>query len=582
DPANLAPREALLFVGVTDAERTWEDFKKTNGYRAYQDTQLRESVAEWNVMSGAMKKLREKIATALETSPDALKNPFQGPLAFYVTGEPGREEPGMVLVATIGDRALLEQYVSTATKRMRAVASNVETVDAGADQILVFHNKPASPANDNVAEEDELNFDADDELSSPMDDLGNVDKMIDTFFSADSLPEELALCQGRERFYLASTAADIRAALRLSESESMSSHEDRRTMDRLLAPLGPIRMVVNWPRIFELLEAEGRRRGNDDFNVTRKVVGTECMQSFIGHMRIADDGFDGILDGYQLTRGTCSGVMDILRMENRATAPGPQVGAETLLFGSLNLDVSGFLDKVEKILRQQDPAQADMMKASLESAPLPGGEETINLRREFFDHLKPPVTFGIDLRPPYQPDEIRVLLSFGSSNAEAITRTMGKNPLTTQREQRGATVFFSPMIPIETTATSDRFMIGSAPAIDSALSGTPNRPLNETSSFRTVAKAVPEDSWMTVFIETPTLYRALLAYQKHKEALTANPMDVAKGLVAGLIEGFQGELPDDPAMVERLIRYQAPSIFTLSTTTEGIRITLATPAASGS
>jgi hypothetical protein len=62
DPAELAPKEALIFVGVTDVEDVWQRMEKTRGFKAFEDPTLKDSVAEFSMLGGVIDKYKQKLA----------------------------------------------------------------------------------------------------------------------------------------------------------------------------------------------------------------------------------------------------------------------------------------------------------------------------------------------------------------------------------------------------------------------------------------------------------------------------------------------------------------------------------------
>ncbi|RMF81714.1 MAG: hypothetical protein D6744_06815, partial [Planctomycetota bacterium] len=110
DPATWAPADAFAYIGVDDVDQAWRQISQTAAMRAFNDPRISKSSAEFGFVNKIFKKLKERIAGALEVSPDSLKSPFGGPLVIYLNPPPAADdEAAVVLIATIDDAATMRE-----------------------------------------------------------------------------------------------------------------------------------------------------------------------------------------------------------------------------------------------------------------------------------------------------------------------------------------------------------------------------------------------------------------------------------------------------------------------------------------
>lgn len=567
DPAALVPRDALVYLGFTDVEKVWETYTRTADYKLMQDAALKESVSELGVVHKLIEKFRDKLAGALDVPADQLKNPFRGPLAVYLGAEADEKEPFAVVAANVGDRELMDRYFESATKKLKAVASDAQVVEVGSRQVLVFKNTRSDAAGGDASS---ANQSADEPASDADDALALMEKGLDELFTSDTLPPELALCRSETQFLIATRQSALMQALRLEPGATLAEHEDLRAGLRLLEPVGPVRYLINLPRLMELMRKVG---GSSDAQTESflKALGGECLKSAVGHWEFGAAEFDGRFDMLLLMSGERRGLAKMLSLENRSTAAPESVDSNTQVHVALHASVPALLDEIERMLRQADPQAADQMRQSLEAVPL--GEKPVNLRKELLDHLTGPIQLGLDLRKPYLPEEVRLSLSIGTRGREALTRFLSQLPqFFSQRDVRGTAVFsFAiPVFPFALAPLNDRLVLGTTPAVDSAIAGSSGLPLAETPMYRRAARLLPAESWLTVFVDEHRLTEALLGYTLDEAALM-NPGNVGAQLVHALRESMVGEVKGGAEVGRRLLPYRGASMFVAATTPDGLR-----------
>ena len=120
DPAEWAPPEAVVFLGVTSVSDAWAAFETTGQYRLLSDPLMRELSPEWSVTMQFAERFRERLARLLDVEPEKLTNPFSGPVAAWlVRGEGDDSELGGVLMAGYSDREQMRSYYDKLLARLR-------------------------------------------------------------------------------------------------------------------------------------------------------------------------------------------------------------------------------------------------------------------------------------------------------------------------------------------------------------------------------------------------------------------------------------------------------------------------------
>ena len=583
DPAVWVPDDALFYVGVTDVTKTWEDFQKTADYKMMNDPAAAEAVPGLSVVGPAVDKIKERIAKALDVPPSQLKNPFSGPLAFYLTLRPGGAskdiEPG--LVAQVGDPELMKKYYDATVAKLKE--SSKHDTDRVATQLInVFTTDPeakkaakgdAARKSDKGGDDEELDEDSDLSGGSPEQ---MISQQLDKFFSAESLPESLAMCLTDDRLIVAGTAEQVKAALkRDATGKNLAGTDDHKALLKYLKPTGTVRVLLNIPRIVEMAKAEAGQSDAEELRKTLQIIGTDSLRSIIGHVSFAGTTYDKKIDLLLLMSGERTGLAKILSMENRPVAPPASVTADTCAYASLTMNVPKLLDDIERILRQSDPKAADEMRSTLEAMPL--GAEPVNVRKELFDHLTGPLATTLSVSKPVGPNSVRLLLSIGHRDQSAVTRFLSKVAemgMMQARDLRGTQVFDMIFPPgISMAAASDRLLLGNTAAVEGGLESSSAESLAASEGWRRAAKVAPEEAWLTMYMDKSKLLTAAIELAKGQPA-TAGGMDIGSMVLSGLLGSMTENMDEEAAKkAGKLLQYTTQTIVTAATTPEGIRIT---------
>ena len=536
DPAEWVPADAVVYLGVTDVAQTWADFQKTAGYKLMEDETVADAVPGFSLFGPAIKKLQERVAKTLDVQPAQLKNPFTGPLAFYLAASPGGKfkdlEPG--LIARVGDTSLLQKYYETAVTKLKETTKH-STDSVGSTTIDVFTKDESEGGKKDRAKGPPGGPPGEDE-TEPFGPGGlrmgeSPEKMAEDFvnrlLAAENLPPTLAACLTEDRLIVAGSAEQVRAILkRDKDAASLAGTDDHKALLRQLKPVGSVHFQVNLPRIIELARAEAKEADAKDFSTWLKVLGAEGLRSAVGHLRVGASSYDSKFELLFLMSGERSGLAKILSMDNQRVAPPAFVSGEACLYVGANLNASKLLDDVERMLRQTDPDKADELQKSMQEVALPSGDK-IDIRKEFLDHITGPLTVALSFTQPLGPQCARLLVTLGQRDQSAMTRFLTAfAPLLQPRDLRGTQVFDLAMAPgISVAASSDRLLLGSAAAVESGLQPAAGPALAESEGWRRAARQVPEEAWLAVYFDQRALLTTALELAKNKDELAAGPTD---------------------------------------------------------
>jgi len=583
EPAEWAPADAIFYLGVTDVERTWEQFKKTGAYELMNDTTAKEAMKGLDIMQAIFNDLREKLAETLDVPPDQLRNPFGGPLVLYGAVPPGgnMEDMRPGLVAGVGDAALMKQYCDTIVSKLKE-AGKVEDETVDGEIIHVFTADPTKLEGDTEGDLDDFD-DFEDDMGGgmPMSPFGEspdqiVKEALDELFSSDAMPSELAMCLTKERVILGASSDDVRAALKRGKGgESLAGRDDHKALLRHMKRIGTVRMLVNVPHIIKFAKAEASESERADVEQILKVLGVDSLGSLIGHWRVGSSTYDSKMELLLLTQGERRGLAKLLSMENTPTVPAKTASADSAMYMACNLSVPKLLDEIEAMIRQSNPEWADMMNASMEM-PLPTGE-TVHLRKDFLDYLIGPITVDFGLAKPLGPNCLRLLIGIGQTNQDAMVRLLSNQAITQgmlqPRDLRGTQVFDAMMPPgLSVATTPDRLVIGNTRAVEGALDTKTAEPLAETEGWKRAVRLVPEKSWFTLYADNEKILESAIELARNPDAMAGAGMSVDGMILQMIVEGMAQNVQDgDVTQAKKVLKYAAPSIITVDTTPEGIR-----------
>jgi hypothetical protein len=410
-------------------------------------------------------------------------------------------------------------------------------------------------------------------------------KTVDRLLAAESLPRKLALCLTAERVIVAGSSDRVQAILRGDRStETLAETEEYKALLQNLKPVGDIRFVLNLPRLLEMAPAAADAAEAKELRKKFKAYGLDRLGSVVGHCRLGAASYEWKIDTLLLLEEPRSGLAKLLSTENRPTAPPANVSADTCIYAAWNVDVPRWLDEIEPWLSQPPEAGARGPTRSWMEMRLPSGE-SVNLREAFFDHLSGPLTVSLAMgrAPAAGP---RFLVSIGQRDQAAINRFLSGSPLQgllVPRELQGTQVFDLvplPLLPVQgfaVAATADRLVVGNTLAVESALAPMATEPLSETDAWKRMARYVPEEAWLTLYVDNRRLLDGLLELAKKSPEPAASapaPGDLGAMLLGGLLQTMGSRAPaGDLSGLERLRRYATQAIYTFATTPQGVQFT---------
>lgn len=578
DPARLAPRDAWIFLGVTDMDAFWQELERTAAFAAMRDP-AGEALAEYSFLSKLVERGREALGRALDTSPDRLASPFGGPLAAYLVAPPqAGESPGAVLILGVDDAELMRGYFDTAIGKFKQLADGYEQVSAGDVQIHAFRSEPREPTS---AAADDLPFDPNTDPTTLDDEAMDqfAEAMFGELLSGENLPPRLSLALSDDRLYVADTVEHVRAALRLARGgESLADDEDYRLIEQKFSPAGPMRFMLNTPAIVAHL-----RRESESFADAAALLGLGSFGPLIGHAGFGEpDSFESRMDLLALIRGQRTGLARILTPPNAEVAPPREISTENVLYASLNLGRADLLDEIERMVRRKNPQAADQMSQSLGEVQTPDGP--LNIRKDVIDNIQPPVRYLLGFARPIGPDSVRMALSVGHRDRAAMTRLLSliarSSPMPlTDRELNGHVLWETPVGGFALTATNDQVVFGSVVTVEALVRGErAGEPLAESRQFRAAARHQPAEAWAVLYVDSRRMFEAMIALSRQRDQIMANAMGNPSAMMAlAMAEGMTASLkPNELDQAERLVKYQSAGMLTLSTTPDGILISQVT------
>jgi hypothetical protein len=584
DPATWAPAEALFFVGVADVDQTWADFKKTASYSALNDDAL-SAIPNAQMLKIAADKLQEKLAKILEVPKAQLKNPFGGGLAAYVVAPHGAkpDDVQVALVAGLGDKELMKTYYAAAVKKLRASATDYEAVAAGSNSIDVFTSKKGEKKDGDEGEKKDEEED-DEENAGFMggpDVMKAIEKAIDKPGSPEAMPPKLATCLTEDRLIVANSPDEVKAVLRRGrEGENLTGTDDYKALAQTFKPLGSVRLLVNLPRIMELSRGEDA----EEATKTANMLGAKSLRAVIGHAVFGGEKFDSKAEVQVLVNGERTGLVKIFSMENRELTPPAGVSADTLVYAAINVNPLGIADEVERMIRQNDADQADEMHKAMEEAPMPSGEK-VNVREQLLSHLRGPLTFALAAVKPYGPESARLLLSLAHNDKESLEKFFGQmRPYLNPRDVDNAQVFDVPMAAMSVAPAASRLLIGDTKSVEAALASGKAEGLAADPAFKRAAEAMPREAWGVFYVDSKRMVQTLIGLAEKKadsdNAETAQPgMNPAAMMLEAMTKSMSTAGKDkekgksNVEQMRGMLRYAAPTIVTLATNGDGVRLT---------
>lgn len=579
DPAALAPPDALVWLGVSDLTKLRQSIERTNAYKLVNDPIAKKIMSDASLLGTMGTKVKARLAEAMKVEPDALKNPFGGPLSFYLLPPAAESKlPRGVLVAGVAEPELMKDYYARVRARFRETADDYESVDFDGVAIDVFESSPQTQAQGESSDGEDDPNSADDPNEAAPFEMGEsplvflLDKALQDVLAGEAMPERLAACL-TERFLVVSQGADeVKDVLRrLRGGERLADSDDYKVLERRFAAAGPLRFLLNLPAVLKTVDGQDK-----DALAGIEAMGVRGVGAIVGHADFGATDYDQRMDVFVPIRGERRGLVKILSMANSDTAPAARVNREECVYARCNLDLPAMVDEVERMIRQTDPQSADELRRGLEQVPV-SQTETLNLRKELIDHLKAPLALGLAIGVPARAEGLKLRVAIGHDDQAAVTRTLevlaSMAPgIIVPREVRGTMVYDVPMGAVSIAATRDALVAGTSPAVEAALQeGGEGQSLATDAEFKQAAALVAKECSVVVFINAVRMFDASLDLARREDAI--NPISPAAMILFGMREQMVRSVKDGQYDEARQLRkYHRPSIITMSTVPDGLLI----------
>lgn len=580
DPAQWVPDDVLAYVGIADTRQLGEELARTTHYRNAQALPAKDMPTGMSVLRKTLEGLKRRLGKALGIEPEKLRNPFAGPMALYVLAPPGDPADGVkaVFVASVGDAELMRTYYDGAMRKLAERAGRHEQIQFGLYTMERFtRESPATQPDGKLAggaKPGDALLGALDlhERSFP----ALLEEFPSRLFSPESMPDELVFCLADDRLIIAPTPEQVKDVLRRERmGASLAETDAYRTLLRVFKPLGSIRFWVNLSRLFELMEVTEGAKASQALT----TLGAESATGVVGHILYDGRQFEGKCEALVLFRGQPSGLAKILSMKNRPVSPPPSVPDDSGLYASLNVDVLATVDELERMVRREDAEAADELRATVESMQLPDGQ-TLNLRQELLENLSPPLTFVLGFRRPYGPQSTYVRVTIGQRDQKVTARFLEKLsnlwPGSLIQREVGGAVAYDVLGGVSVASEEQVLVVGTSAAVDETLQGVSSSgSLAADPRFQQAAALVPAEAWGVLYVDSRRVYEAALELSKNKAALMGTQLQNPANVIAlKMAEAFASDGDEDQSEAARqTAKYLAPSIYTATTTPDGILLT---------
>ncbi len=569
DPGLWAPSDAVLFVAIDDLTDLLGRWKQMAFWDMFSDPDLKDLSASFSLPQKLAEQFRNRLAEALELKPDQLENPFAGSIVLYASNLTD-EQPQVALIAGVGNAELMQKYYRRATRRFRELSDQHEKVEFRSytiDSFVTERDEDQEADDEDEADEDDLDaaLEGGDDLDSA------VEEMLSQLFSPEAMPEKLALCLTADRLILAPTPEIIKAVLRRGESETLCDNELYRALTRKFDPPGQLRFMVDLQKLLEAVAAEG----DEETAQTIKMLGLNGVRGIIAHADYGSGGYEGRLEAELLVSGQRSGLIKILSMKNTPVKRPQVVVNDAFAFGWVNLDLGELLDEIERMVRQMDPAGADELRTTLESVPF-GEEETLDIRKGLLAFLAPPLSVSMGFEKPYSAQSSRLLLTIAARQRQPLQQLLEKLSelaagMLIDRELRGTFIYDVSMGGFSIAVSEQAVLIGSTPCVERGIQGTAEQP--PADDFARLARLVPPDAWCVVYSDPRRMYEAVFELARQKDQLAMQFGNPAAMVTAAMVEALVEDIPPDQLdKAKALLKYQAPSLMTIRTTSDGIYV----------
>lgn len=577
DAADWVPASALAAVTVTDMDELLRQFDSSAISKTLTDKDLRQSIGQMGMIRQLLDAFAQRAATALQTPVESLKSPLGGPLALFVVAPDGAEPrmPQIAVVAGLRDVPLARQYFTAAIGRFREVSDRHESIAAGGTVIEHFTRKPRTAASAPVDEAIDLGDPSIPNVSGA-ERAAILEELLETFWTAEMLPESLALCLAGDRLLVSTDASLLERVLSLdgggAKLSGVPSYELLQTAFR---QPGVLRVWISGPEVVRLLRA----RGGPVAEESLRMIGASGIDGLIGTMdwgsAEAAQRYEFLLLADEPREGLCA---LLAPPDAEPLDAGWTPGSE--LLARLSVPPSALLDRFEAMLRLSDPTAADAMRGSLEAAQMGAASQPVNLRRELIDELGAPVEFRISLGTPPTPDSLGMLVTakVGASDrvlgilARAVEAFPG---VLIEQDSDGQREFAVPLIDTLVAIRSDTLFCGTTGAVRQAMTpGSTSAPSARGDDVARLRAMHPERAWLRLYFDSRALIHAAFDVASQRAMLQSYSL-TRPGVWAALAissQLTQGMTPEELTAARSALPPIGPEMTSVTTEAEGVRL----------
>jgi len=253
------------------------------------------------------------------------------------------------------------------------------------------------------------------------------------------------------------------------------------------------------------------------------------------------------------------------------------VSADTVIYGSLNLDPAVVLAEVLSIASRYDADTGETMRASLK-LPQPDGS-VLDVGTDVISQFVGPLSGGLMLAKPYDAENVNLLVALRHKSQAAVAKLVALVPpgMLQPTEVLGNTVYELPMVPGAAIGLTERALLpGTKPAVQAFIrsEGKEGRGLSDAPRFKRLAGLVPKRTCALLYVDGIEFFDAQMAIAKasRAEAEEASTPDMSAGASLRAVLGAEYAAAEEEIEDLRTLRkYQTITILSLSTEPEGLR-----------
>ncbi len=576
EPAKWVPDDSLIYVATPSCDDLIESTKKTAAYRMTQDPAVGDAVQP---IKELLTKLQGILAREL-----GLDNPKQlevyphGAAAFFISqaATPTKDfEPQIALIMDMGeDLSRMQHLVQVVEHKCLEEGARKQTTEFAGTEITTILFK-VEDKTDEHQESEVVN-----EIVAALQgaDLGMEEMLIDGIreqLLEAKPPEKFSYAFRETVFTVASDPETIKSVLRRIKSNGENSMAASPAMQLLKEHCNikaNLHIALNIPHLVKTaIDDDGGRK-------TVQAMGLDKLGPLVATIQVMPSpDLEGRTQAFLEIKDNSKGFGRILMMPNTRTAPPPTIGADTVVFGSVNVSPSTILAEVIDIVSSIEPADGEQMRAGMK-VPLEDGS-TLDIQKDIVNQFTGPLYGSFSVKKPYGADDLNALLVLAHKSRQACERLIGLIPPGTimPREMLGGIVYDIPPMFAQglAAALTDRALVllGTKGAVESYVR-TESREsggLADDPVFKRIAQEVPKQSCALFYSNSKEIYEAQMSIAKNVPVTDAPPMFAPAGTLLQwqLAQSYTGVKLKNP---EALRKYQKAAILTIKTEQQGLRI----------